>query len=87
MAEDSDKSLSDEEREMIQLLRETRLINFDQVGPAVARILPEVFDRRLARGNYIISIVRKVFHLVELPSFERIAGAQELKEAGRDLRS
>lgn len=88
MTEESERSaLSDEEREMIQILRESKLINFDQIGPAVARILPDLFDRRAARGNYIISIVRKVLHIVELPRLERIGAAQDLKEAGRDLRS
>lgn len=79
-------SFSDDDRELIRTLHESKIINYDEVGKVIARVTPELFSRKIKPGNYFISVYTKFIHVYEIPSLASLASLQDLRAASRDLR-
>mgnify|MGYP006172387525 CR=1 FL=1 len=84
MTEDSSSSERDEE--LLRLLRDSKAINFEQLGELVSRVTPELLSGKARGADYIISIISSFIKIYILSALRDIGRLPDLRAAGRELK-
>lgn len=83
--ERSESYVSDSDRELLKILRESNAINFDKIGDLVARVTPEIFSGRAKAGDYIITVYESFLHVFKLGIRNRLDTIAQLRESAKEL--
>ena len=87
MSDDTKRStLSTREMELIKTVRDSGVINFDQLGKLVAKVTPDLFDPGVAADDYIAtgySSVIKIWKMMTAPQLDQV---EALRKINADLR-
>jgi hypothetical protein len=87
MPDDIRRSIhSDKELELMRSIRDSSVVDFDQLGKLVARVTPELFDPGVVADDYIATGYTSVVHVWKTgsgASLEEIAG---LINIGNEMR-
>jgi len=80
--------VSEKERELLTSLRESGVINFNQLGSLVAKVGPSLFDPGVAAEDYVVKGVDSVIHVYklrgEVPGLENIAELRSMVDSLRN---
>jgi hypothetical protein len=78
-------SLSDKEMDLIRSIRDSGLINFDQLGKLVARVTPELFDPGVVADDYIASCYSSVIKVWKTGFGPGLEGIDRLRSVATEL--
>ena len=80
-------SLSAEEMEIVKTIRDSGVINFDQLGKVVSQVAPSVFDPNVVADDYVAKAYSSVLQIYKMSQIslglEEIAS---LKQMAGELR-
>lgn len=82
------QALSSKQLEMITTIKDSGVINFDQVGKIVSQITPALFDPGIAADDYVVKGVDSVIHIYKLrDEFAGLEDLAALKRMGEQIRT
>lgn len=77
-------NLTDKEWEIIKSIRDSGVINFDQLGKLVSKVGPALFDPDVAADDYVVKGYDSVIHVWKLrevlPGLENMAALKTMAE-------
>ena len=79
-------SLSSREMELIKSVRDSGIVNFEQLGKLVAKVTPELFDPGVVADDYIASGYSSVIKIWKTGMGPQLEGLEVLRNMGPEMR-
>jgi hypothetical protein len=74
------KKYTEKELEILSAVKESGIINFDQVGKLISKVGPSLFDSGLAAADYVVTAVNSVLRVWSWDTMPNLGEITELKE-------
>jgi hypothetical protein len=81
------RSRTDREMEILATIRDSGVINFEQLGKVVSQITPALFDPGIAADDYVVKGIDSVIHVWKLSTaLTGLEQIESLRTMGAEMR-